>query len=109
MQQFYPFALFILLLQLSNHFTFVAVTSVCCRNNCDLSQVRLSFHDREHQHCALLSDHCRNQGLHIPCLHFQDNFAISQSLFNNAITMFRRLSSSLPKDPEFPADLEKLG
>ena len=23
--------------------------------------------------------------------------------------MFRRLSSSLPKDPEFPADLEKLG
>ncbi|KAL9102680.1 MAG: hypothetical protein Q9163_002202 [Psora crenata] len=25
------------------------------------------------------------------------------------IDMFRRLSSSLPKDPEFPADLEKLG
>ena len=23
--------------------------------------------------------------------------------------MFRRLSSSLPKDPVFPADLEKLG
>ena len=23
--------------------------------------------------------------------------------------MFRRLSSSLPEDPEFPADLEKLG
>ena len=25
------------------------------------------------------------------------------------IKMFRRLSNSLPKDPEFPADLEKLG
>ena len=26
-----------------------------------------------------------------------------------AVNMFRRLSSSLPKDPEFPADLEALG
>ena len=34
---------------------------------------------------------------------------ISQYLLNNAFIMFRRLSSSLPKDPEFPADLEKLG
>ena len=47
----------------------------------------------------------------IPTIFFSNTAALLVLLHIHSVTviMFRRLSDSLPKDPEFPADFETLG